>query len=90
MPGVPFRFQWGGGALTGAVSLALRVNNAATALAGYNMPLGKITNTGSFDWTVPIGFPSSSSVQLIVLSREDPTNYAVSAPFAVEGVKDGG
>lgn len=53
--------------------------------SGYGIPDGKLTNTGSFSWTVPEGAPVADVVRLLIIHTEDDNNFALSNTFKLDG-----
>ncbi|KAL6765513.1 hypothetical protein V8C86DRAFT_498447 [Haematococcus lacustris] len=56
-------------------------------VTGFGLPAGSVANTGSFSWTMTPGLPSAS-YQLFIASASDPTNFALSNSFYINGTVD--
>ncbi|GFH22150.1 A disintegrin and metalloproteinase with thrombospondin motifs 13, partial [Haematococcus lacustris] len=56
-------------------------------VTGFGIPAGSIANTGSFSWTMTPGLPSAY-YQLFIASASDPSNFALSNSFYIDGTVD--
>ncbi|KAJ9506856.1 hypothetical protein QJQ45_013001 [Haematococcus lacustris] len=56
-------------------------------VTGFGIPAGSVANTGSFSWTLTPGLPSAY-YQLFIASASDPTNFALSNSFYIDGTVD--
>ena len=85
--GNSYALTWTGAAPTrGSVKLLLRTDGGAKMFSGYGIPADAIGNTGTFNWLVPGGTPTSTLYQLLVSSTTDPTNFALTGGhFSVDG-----
>ena len=52
--------------------------------AGFNLPATAVANTGAYSWLIGAGI-ASSNFKLGIVSSSDPSNFALSASFFING-----
>ncbi|GFH18869.1 A disintegrin and metalloproteinase with thrombospondin motifs 13, partial [Haematococcus lacustris] len=85
--GTTNRLSWTGGqSSSGQVKISIRAfgSSIVSKLSGL---IGSVANTGSFSWTLTPGLPSAY-YQLFIASASDPTNFALSNSFYIDGTVD--